>query len=342
MITGPGSYELGPIYEGKYFRLNTSTDNEYFLIEYRDGTGWDKYVGGTGILVYHVDKSLNAAGYSWLYQRNVTAAFRWNSQVDINALASRQCADLLEADGRNDKFSSELDRSFLNLRNSLTGLFYPYKNVTALTPKSTPGLVGWGNTLVEYAVTDFTVKDGKAAFNVVKYSDNTVPTAVNVIKDVFQDGAIISFESSFAFSGKAVVSYEVGDQKFIRELYPLESGRWAFEITGIAPMTSCVVNIAFSDGGVQGEVVKTTFMTKTKSFVYPYIYMENVDLDRLPLKVFNAEGAEKILWKFNGVNISRDEDFYYRPKSSGTLTAYVYWTDGSMDVIIKEIKLTDK
>ena len=342
VITGPGSYELGPIYTGQYYRLNTSIDDEYFLIEYRDGTGWDGYAGGEGVLVYHVDKSSNPAGYSWLYERDVTAAFRWNSQVDINALASRQCADLLEADGRKDQFVSYQDPSYINLKKSLAGLFFPYRNVMSLTPKSSPGLVGWGNASVEYAITDISIKDGKAAFNVVNYSENALPTAVNIVKDVFQDGAIISFESSFSFNGKAVVSYSVGNQTFSSEASSFESGRWAFEITGIAPMTSCVVNIAFSDGGVQGEAVKTTFMTKTQSFDYPYIYMENVDVNRLPLKVFNAEGAEEIQWKFNGVQISRDKDFYYRPKSSGTLTAYVYWTDGSMDVIIKEIKLTDE
>lgn len=342
MITGPGSYELGPIYTGQYYRLNTSTNNEYFLIEYRDGTGWDGYVGGKGVLVYHVDKSANAAGYSWFYDRNVTAAFRWDSQVDINTLASRQCADLLEADGRKDRFDKSSYLSYINLCKSLTGLFFPYKNVASLTPKSSPGLVGWGNASVDYAITDIAINNGKATFNVVRYSDNALPTAVNIVKDVFQDGSIISFESSFAFSGKAVVSYEVGDQKFSREVFPLESGRWAFEITGIAPMTSCVVNIAFSDGGVQGEAVETTFMTKMRSSAYPYIYMEGVDVHKLPLKVFNAEEAEEIQWKFNDVKISRDEDFYYRPKTSGTLTAYVYWTDGSMDVIIKEIKLTDE
>lgn len=341
LITGPGSYELDPIYTGQYYRLDTSVGGEYFLIEYRDGTGWDRYVGGKGVLVYHVDKSTNPAGYSWLYERNVTAAFRWTSQVDINSLASRQCADLIEADGRKDQFESDL-AFYTNMSKSLTGLFFPYESVISLTPKSTPGLVGWGNAYVEYAITDISIKDGKAAFNVVKYSENALPTAVNIVKDVFQDGAIISFESSFSFNGKAVVSYSVGNQTFSSEASSFESGRWAFEITGIAPMTSCVVNIAFSDGGVQGEAVKTTFMTKTQSFDYPYIYMENVDVNRLPLKVFNAEGAEEIQWKFNGVQISRDKDFYYRPKSSGTLTAYVYWADGSTDVIIKEIKLTDE
>ena len=341
LITGPGSYELGPIYTGQYYRLDTSVGGEYFLIEYRDGTGWDRYVGGKGVLVYHVDKSTNPAGYSWLYERNVTAAFRWTSQVDINSLASRQCADLIEADGRKDQFESDL-AFYTNMSKSLTGLFFPYESVISLTPKSTPGLVGWGNAYVEYAITDISIENGKATFNVVRYADNAVPTAVNIVKDVFQDGAIISFESSFAFSGKAVVSYEVGDQKFSREVFPLESGRWAFEITGIAPMTSCVVNIAFVDGGVRGEVVKTTFMTKVSSSVYPYIYMGSVDMRKLPLKVFNAEGAEEIQWKFNGQKISRDKDFYYRPKTSGTLTAYVYWADGSTDVIIKEVKLTDE
>ena len=57
VIDKAGTYELLPINNGTYYRINTTTTNEYFLIEYRDEAGWDKHIGGSGVLVYHIDKS---------------------------------------------------------------------------------------------------------------------------------------------------------------------------------------------------------------------------------------------------------------------------------------------
>ena len=66
VISEPGTYEMLPINKGTYYRINTTTENEYFLLEYRDNSLWDKYIGGSGVLVYHIDKSTKDAGYSFL------------------------------------------------------------------------------------------------------------------------------------------------------------------------------------------------------------------------------------------------------------------------------------
>lgn len=353
VIDSPGTYELPPINQGKYYRINTSTEDEYFLIEYRKNSAWDAYIGGEGVLVYHVDKSKNNAGYSFIFEKDVPAYYRWDSQVDINTLAEHQCADLIEADGRTDKFSNYTDPSYRNLQKSLQGIFFPGSKGNSLTPLSSPGLKCWENTAVAFALTDIEIKDGKASFNVVAFSDDDFPIPLKIVKDVFQDGAIVSFESSFDFTGKAKVQYGPSgssDMKtIVAESY--EPGKWAVELSGLQPATSYSLLISFTQSGAVGQSVKSSFMTKKRETSWvPCIYMGSDGHKndgtfsagaRLPLKIFNLSDVEDVQWKFNGLVVTPGKDLYYKVPASGTLEATASLSDGSEMVLIKEIRVSD-
>jgi hypothetical protein len=298
--------------------------------------------------VYHVDKSKNNAGYSFIFEKDVPACYRWASQVDINTLAEHQCADLIEADGRTDKFSNYTDLSYRNLQKSLQGIFFPGSNGNSLTPKC------WEkNTAVAFALTDIEIKNGKAGFNVVAFSDDDFPIPLKIVKDVFQDGAIVSFESSFEFTGKAKVQYGPSgssDMKVIvAESY--EPGKWAVELSGLQPTTSYSLLISFTQSGAVGQSVKSSFMTKKRepSWV-PCIYMGSDGRKndgtfsagaRLPLKIFNLSDVEDVQWKFNGLVVTPGKDLYYKVSASGTLEATASLSDGSEMVLIKEIRVSD-
>lgn len=343
VIDAPGSYELLPIDTGNCYRLNTSTEDEYFLIEYRDGNLWDKYIGGKGVLIYHIDKSSNLSGYSYLYQRDVPAISRWASQVEVNALAEHQCADLIESDARADTFSNYTDLNYINLQRSLSGIFFPHGKGNSLTPLSTPGLKCWGNTTLDLAIADISDKGGKAGFNVVKFAGETMPVPVNIVKDVFQDSAILTFESSDDYDYCAKVSYGTSGGKMETIVVePYADGKWAVELSGLKPMTSYSVQISFVSGGVGGDSVKTAFMTKKcPSDGFPYIYLGGAER-KLPLKVFNASDAREVKWTYNGIPIRPGKDCYYKVESSGKLEAEIRWEDGSTDVVVKTIRITDR
>lgn len=78
----------------KAYRITVpATDgNEYFVIENRDKEGWDSFLPGTGLLVWHVDMDEEA----WI-----------NNQV--NVLADHQRLDLVEADGMENATSYTAD-----------------------------------------------------------------------------------------------------------------------------------------------------------------------------------------------------------------------------------------
>lgn len=77
-----GEITLKNISTGDGYRLNTSTPGEYFLFEYRQNVGWDKYVLGntpfSGLVVYHVDESsrvVDGQKASDLWANNKTNAY---------------------------------------------------------------------------------------------------------------------------------------------------------------------------------------------------------------------------------------------------------------------------
>lgn len=85
-----GTKVLRPVYENDGYLTITSKENEFFLYEARDGSGWDKYILAKttqsppkGMLVYHVDYSDNEV-------EGMTAEQLWGSN-SINSYAIHPC-----------------------------------------------------------------------------------------------------------------------------------------------------------------------------------------------------------------------------------------------------------
>ena len=54
----PGEHVLSP--DGSFLYLETDREGEIFLLECRQESGWDAYIGGSGLLIYHIDHSADA------------------------------------------------------------------------------------------------------------------------------------------------------------------------------------------------------------------------------------------------------------------------------------------
>lgn len=79
-----GEYTLGNIAEtNRAYIVKTAADNEYFLIENRQNSGWDMYIPGHGMIIWHIDYD--------------PAIFKTNS---VNNTANHQYVDLVEANKR--------------------------------------------------------------------------------------------------------------------------------------------------------------------------------------------------------------------------------------------------
>ena len=94
-INAAGSYVLDAIQNtqntqnARAYRIDSQNSGEYFLLECRNGNKWDSFLGsqgGSGLLVYHVDKSSNSVPSS-----GQTAAYLWENTNKINAYGGHPC-----------------------------------------------------------------------------------------------------------------------------------------------------------------------------------------------------------------------------------------------------------
>jgi len=120
------------------YRIDTTTDNEYFLLENRQQTGWDTYIEGHGLLIYHIDGPyIDAHSY------------------DLNADPSHQGVDLEEADGHEYWGESAAGDPFPGTANN-----------TSFTDTTSPSSQSWSGANTNVPVTNIAENGGVITFDV--------------------------------------------------------------------------------------------------------------------------------------------------------------------------------
>jgi len=113
-----------------YVITNPTNSGEFFLIESRKRSGWDKYLPADGMLVWHVDYD----------------ASTWDNNA-VNNTDAHQRVDLVEADGVGQKS-----------RRSAGDVFPGSKNVTSWRPK------WWQSGYAGINITDIAATNGTVTF----------------------------------------------------------------------------------------------------------------------------------------------------------------------------------
>lgn len=346
-----GSYTIDPIQEsGRYYRIDGDFEGEYYLLECRNNQGWDAYLQGSGMLIYHIDKSNRRTGVDD-DGKSCTALARWEGLNMVNAWPDHQCADLVEANSAIvGKYASV--SSYSALYRMEKQCFWPYNNVNSFSVNSDPAFTFWSGNGSSFALTDITrTSDGKISFKVVGgQAPITPPTVQNVTKTVFQDAAIISWESSDpAFEGKGYLRYGQ-DLKNLKEVAveAYEPGKYACVLDGLTPMTAYKVQLLFKLDGVEGTIDSSANFTtgNYKKNSYPYIWLESAARSsdgvitkgsKIPLRLRNSVGATRIRWFFNGSSIALGKDGWYVLNRDGVLSAEIEAEDGTVDIVFKKI-----
>ena len=336
-----GTYTLEPVHKnGASYMLKTDSEDEFFLFECREYHGWDKYIGGTGMLAYHIN--LDSGSFE-----------KWLSFNNVNTDPAFQKADLMEADGRTDSFTST--NEFQSARTRIAGIFYPYDGYDTISADTNPGLTYHNGGHSECVISSIRKEgDGSSVrFNFISKENVTAPPAVvNIGKEVFADAAIIRFESSHPYEGPAHVSWgRAGNDKETITVTPYTSGKYAAVLEGLEPGGKTYeIEIVFIVDGLEGDIYQTAVMTKRMPETeWPYIYLGSMERNsdgsfrkgtRSPLRVYGATGAAEIRWKFDGKEITHEGDGYYTINESGLLQAEIYWEDGSIDKVMKQITVS--
>lgn len=308
--------------EKRFFRSDTDTDNEYFLFECRAATGWDKYIGGSGMLIYHIDKSHNKAGYSDYLEDNVEAWMRWDFN-EVNCNPGHQCADIIEA---------------LPSARDVSQIFWPNGQHNSFTPDTDPSFKFWSGEISTISVTDIRKDGNGVTFSAVG------PLAIEKVEE-FQDAAIVLWTATGGVE-ECLISITGPDGK-AREYSagPYADGCFSYIFEGLQPKTAYKVSVCTREN--RTKKVSTGFTTKGYySDGYPFIYLNSADRysdgtfkagSKMPLRVFNARGAAKVEWRYNAKTLTDDGSGYYTVNGGGIITATVHYEDGTTDIISKTI-----
>lgn len=163
------SAKMPPISDNFCAIIPTSTDTEFFLLENRQQEGWDKFIPGHGMLVWHIDYQ------STIWRRNA-----------VNNTPSHQYVDLLEADNRMTESSRAGDA------------FPGTSNKTEFHANTLPALKTWSNAAIDLPITNIAEEDGIIYFDVLggnAENDAPILPAENVEhKNVAGDSFTIAWE----------------------------------------------------------------------------------------------------------------------------------------------------
>ncbi|MDD6104443.1 MAG: M6 family metalloprotease domain-containing protein [Bacteroidales bacterium] len=322
-ISNIGTITLLPInLSNKGYRIETSNPGEYFLFECRQNTGNDRFIGGSGMLVYHIDNSLNVV-------HGIRASIRWRNNT-INSCADHECADIVESMLRAE---SEKD------------IFFPGTAlVTQITSDSNPGLISWNGIPLGLKVTNITLTGNEISFNISPDSSEPIinPSGLKIVP--FQREADLIWKSdrngTFHWT---ILWYEIGRGKG-REAHEIFKETFYTEratLSGLKPGSSYSVSLYYQGNYNCSDTLSGTFTTDMETSEFPYIYKLSEKYsfgDTLRVSVANlSEETESIAWFIDGRKMDKN---YIRLDKKGIRElklVIVYKSDGSTETITKEI-----
>ena len=321
-----GNYALEPMTtRRRVLRMDTDTEGEYFLFECRASVGWDRFIGGSGLLVYHLDCSERDAGWSERGEMNMTAMQRWFYN-EINCRPDHPCARVITAQPRAAEVSQ---------------VFYPYGTHTVLSPSSDPPFAFWSGETSAYSLVGMKKTNGVVSFSV------NGPIALDV-EDVLQDAAIFNWhtEVESCKNLRTLARWtDAAGRSHEQIVPPYEPGKYSLTLEGLDPGSGYTLSLCYVIDGEEMYPFSLAFTTARYGGL-PYIRMTAARLNsgllqknKIPLRVMNAQGARSVEWSLNGRSIAVGADGYYEIRSAGTLRAVVHYADGTQDIIVREVSV---
>lgn len=216
-------------------------EGEFFVLENRQKEGWDAYLPGHGMLVWHItyDQQL------WDHNR-------------VNA-SSLQGIDLVEAD---------------NVRNEETrdGDAFPgTAGITALSATTIPALTDNAGRDLGFRLTQITEADGHVCFK-VNGGEPTLPAVSGMeITDLQPTAFVVRWEAC-----PEATAYEVevgteedGELHFLEAYHPLRTQQTSCDIVGLTPAATYLVRVrALNAEEVGADADWLTVVTPLPGFAY--------------------------------------------------------------------------
>lgn len=241
-LQGKGNIALKPLEQGDAYVIPTEKENEFFIIENRQQSGWDSYIPGHGMLVWHID-----------YDSEI-----WRTNA-LNNDPAHNRVDIIEADGTRDEKSRGGD------------CFPGEAGVTALGASTSPALISWAGADTGISLTDITERrDGTIAFRLNGGASDIESPSSLTATDILAGGFTARWQVVEGAKGYTVYLYgpsAEGGQGLI-ERYETGTDN-LLKINGLTPSTDYSFTVTADDGFFgSAESEPATLRTLDPTFDY--------------------------------------------------------------------------
>lgn len=303
----PGEYMLEPVGKShRYLKATTSNDGEYFLFEARDNSGRDAFIGGKGLVIYHIDRS--------------DKQIRFWDENKVNCKPEHQNAYVIQCVPEAEDISQ---------------VFFPQPGRTCFASSTEPAFTDWSGKESPFAITDIKALDnGSVSFNVIR--PFTIEDPV-----VFQDAVMFSWskDGSLKEYGTSVSWSRNGETPAT-----VITSDGFVTVEGLEP--HCTYVFTFTDIGTGYFATQTVTTKVIRDNAKPYICLSGAERSadgsfirgtRFPLRVINAKNISSIVWYDGKSRITPDADGYLKVSHDMNLKAEITHTDGTRESLMKEI-----
>lgn len=135
-LNKPMTVTLDTLNTNQAYIIKTENDNEFFLLENRQKSGWDKYIPGHGMLIWHIDY------VEYIWKQNI-----------VSNDATHQYVDIEEA----DDIKSETSRA--------NDTFPGGWDITEFTDNTSPSMRIWGGEKLNKPIENIREENGKIIFD---------------------------------------------------------------------------------------------------------------------------------------------------------------------------------
>lgn len=306
---------------GKIFRIKTLNPNEYFLLECRSGKVWDKYVGGKGLIIYHVDKSKLIYG-------GIESEKRWIYN-NVNSFREHECARVVPA-------------SLPESEDNIANIFYPGPlNIRNLCSENDLLLKDWSSNSVGLEIRDICYLNERITFNttpIVVYDDK-LPKASKYKFTSYQCDCIVKWQysNSYIKPDGWILKWKLeSDEDYTNQVIVNGDN---YHINNLLPGNNYILEFSCFSGNFLGESVSVMFKTLPITSKYPYINIKgeyNVN-DTIELRIYNlSEPYKEIIWRVNSAEILTT-NYSFTEKTTYIIEAEIIYLDNTTEIIKKSV-----
>ncbi len=301
--------------------LPTSTAGEDFWLEYRDGTKWDAHIGGAGLVVYHIDKSVNQAG-------SMTAKTRWITNA-VNACSSHPCAMFVASDG--------------GPASEVADAFYPgAKNVRIIHSAETFPLTGWNGKGVGYGLRDIARGADGLSCRIVFDQSWDLPAVTGWSIFPSQTFAQLDWQTDKKDYGQWNIRW--GAINSITPTTVVVGSGTSYVFEGLEPGESYYCDLYYTRWNITGKVYHMEFRALSRLSDYPLIggldhswYVGQ----QFRLFLLNlSDDVASVAWYIDGSQ-NKADSYVFEKAGSYKISAVLSYRDGSKETLVKILEVKD-